>query len=417
MKREHIVAQGNNFYGSILDLNGKQLCLAGNRHVNLGDFIDLEIYLQPGDPFPLRVRGRSLQSSNLDEHSVFINLDLEPSHHRKPRRSLQVSGALFLSQQRTGKGLSLEPREIAAMKHSQPLVQADQVFPSLLPKTGHKVARTQAPSDYPKRGEVPESWDAIDEKYQPKPYTAQKVLKADWAESADYSLALEVRAKRLGCETGDLESLFPSYETLTFDFGVPKNPRGPTGIMGRGVLGRYGPNFAADPMVFRVQDGFLDMVAIQRRDNHKWAIPGGMVDHDEKVSQTLARELAEEALGLEASPEQAKAWQERFGALFEKEATLVYQGYIDDFRNTDDAYMQTSAYSLFLDAKMAEFLHWDLQLQAGDDAAEARWMRVCERELADMHANHADLVRRAVQIWEKDRPVQVLANGAVNATE
>ena len=31
--------------------------------------------------------------------------------------------------------------------------------------------------------------------------------------------------------------------------GIPQNPRGRTGIKGRGLLGRWGPNHAADPIV------------------------------------------------------------------------------------------------------------------------------------------------------------------------
>lgn len=38
------------------------------------------------------------------------------------------------------------------------------------------------------------------------------------------------------------------------------------------------------------------MVAIQRRDNLMWAIPGGMVDAGEKASATLKREFIEEAM-------------------------------------------------------------------------------------------------------------------------
>ena len=33
--------------------------------------------------------------------------------------------------------------------------------------------------------------------------------------------------------------------------GMPMNVRGRTGMEGRGVLGRYGPNHAADPIVTR----------------------------------------------------------------------------------------------------------------------------------------------------------------------
>ena len=38
------------------------------------------------------------------------------------------------------------------------------------------------------------------------------------------------------------------------------------------------------------------MVTILRGDNKLWAIPGGMVDPGEKVSNTLKREFMEEAL-------------------------------------------------------------------------------------------------------------------------
>lgn len=35
------------------------------------------------------------------------------------------------------------------------------------------------------------------------------------------------------------------------EYGVPLNPFGRTGIRGRGLLGRWGPNHAADPIVTR----------------------------------------------------------------------------------------------------------------------------------------------------------------------
>lgn len=40
----------------------------------------------------------------------------------------------------------------------------------------------------------------------------------------------------------------------------------------------------------------LQMVAIERLDTKEWAIPGGMVDPGEKVSETVKREFMEEAL-------------------------------------------------------------------------------------------------------------------------
>jgi ADP-ribose pyrophosphatase len=86
-----------------------------------------------------------------------------------------------------------------------------------------------------------------------------------------------------------------------------RNPVGRTGLIGKGCLGRWGPNHAADPIVTRFdsmhigkrssisevscsrwkRDGrgnmmkhgssgrpILQFVAIQRRDSGEWAIPG-----------------------------------------------------------------------------------------------------------------------------------------------
>ena len=67
------------------------------------------------------------------------------------------------------------------------------------------------------------------------------------------------------------------------------NIRGRTGLKGRGVLGKWGPNHAADPIVTRWKRNdngdvvtsdrtgkkVAQFVSIQRRDTKEWAIPGG----------------------------------------------------------------------------------------------------------------------------------------------
>jgi hypothetical protein len=81
-------------------------------------------------------------------------------------------------------------------------------------------------------------------------------------------------------------------ECVRFDpvSGAPRNPRGRTGMRGRGALGRWGPNEAADPIVTRFnENGQLQFVAIKRKDKGEWAIPGGMLREGEDVSQALRR--------------------------------------------------------------------------------------------------------------------------------
>ena len=74
----------------------------------------------------------------------------------------------------------------------------------------------------------------------------------------------------------------PTFEqsqltALTFDevSHAPRNPHGRTGMSGRGLLGLWGPNHAADPIVTRWDPSDrnrLQMVAIQRKDTGEWAV-------------------------------------------------------------------------------------------------------------------------------------------------
>ncbi len=53
-------------------------------------------------------------------------------------------------------------------------------------------------------------------------------------------------------------------------------------VSGRGLLGRWGPNHAGDPVVTRwAKDGkekVLEIILVQRKDTGELALPGGMVD-------------------------------------------------------------------------------------------------------------------------------------------
>ena len=62
------------------------------------------------------------------------------------------------------------------------------------------------------------------------------------------------------------------------------------------LLGRYGPNHAADPIVTRFHKGRLQVVLVRRRDTDELAFPGGMVDPGSTVSRTLKGEFTEEAI-------------------------------------------------------------------------------------------------------------------------
>jgi ADP-ribose pyrophosphatase len=159
----------------------------------------------------------------------------------------------------------------------------------------------------------------------------------------------------------------------------PRNPRGRTGTTGRGLLGKWGANKAADPIVLRrSSDGNTQMAAIRRADTG--AIPGGMVDDGEHISAALKREFTEEA----ASKCDPALVADIFGC-----GLKVYEGYVDDPRNTNNAWMETSVYVYKAPSTVIE-------LCAGSDATRARWINV--DELTHLYADHRMFLDKALAV-------------------
>ncbi|KAG1658468.1 ADP-ribose pyrophosphatase, mitochondrial [Nymphon striatum] len=199
------------------------------------------------------------------------------------------------------------------------------------PQTQSKIHRFQVPDDKV-------SWKVSWSEYNPVKYTAQHILKQPWADP----------------EIG--------------------NPVGRTGISGRGLLGRWGPNHAADPIVTRYSmwkrdadgniikdeisntplmfcsEGFpcpcryflmlndpiipgigipVDSEDLLIDEHFSWTTPllQGMVDPGEKVSQTLKREFSEEALNsLCLKDEEKKIIENIINIFFDNGTVAVKKG-------------------------------------------------------------------------------------------
>ncbi|XP_077068579.1 ADP-ribose pyrophosphatase, mitochondrial isoform X2 [Siphateles boraxobius] len=235
-------------------------------------------------------------------------------------------------------------------------------------------------------------WETDWPQYSPVNYTASTVLKNPvWA---DREIGKFLQFNSLDGSV-DRRSHEGPYRIQN---GKPLNPHGRTGLEGRGLLGRWGPNHAADPIVTRwkrdskgqsvhhttSQLPMLQFVSIKRLDCGEWAIPGGMVDPGERISQTLQREFSEEALNsLQASASERENIQKRITKLFSSEGLQVYKGYVDDPRNTDNAWMETVAVNFHDESGNSVS---ELPLHAGDDAGQVSWIDVDSS--LDLYANH-----------------------------
>ena len=178
--------------------------------------------------------------------------------------------------------------------------------------------------------------------------------------------------------------------TVNFDSaGRPLNPDGRIGLQGRGQLGKWGANFAADPIVTRIErhSGLLQIILIERDDCGELALPGGMVDSGEAPVQTLARELFEETKAQ----------------LCFDNASIVYQGVVDDRRNTDNAWIETSAAHLHLADDVAD----QVELRAGDGTNSAAWYTLTPQLLEALYSSHAQLIRIALAQYLKEQSAKI----------
>lgn len=249
---------------------------------------------------------------------------------------------------------------------------------------------------YPNRLTIPVhriKWNVSWPKYNPPRFTGESVINNSRNNSkgnkwADPEIIYQVLLPGEKWNDGSRKS----YEGI-YDFdksGRPRNPCGRTGLSDRGSLGKWGPNHAADPIVTRYdpeRPDILQVIAIQRRDTGEWALPGGMVDTDEHITDTVKREFTEET-GNFTDETESNHFEELTNKLF-KSGKCIYKGYVDDLRNTDNAWIETTAYHFHCDREIAK----SLTLNAGDDAKNVKWLDV-DNNLR-LHANHNDWVKLA----------------------
>lgn len=239
----------------------------------------------------------------------------------------------------------------------------------------HVKSRTEKPDSYPTRAHVPDDKVAFatpHATYEPSYHVDATVLKRPvWADPEDITQVKHAFKSNAG--------------TITFnDKGHPQNPMGRTGIEGRGLLGAWGANQAGDPILTKVNpnSGKLELLVIQRKDSGQWALPGGMVDAGENIFKTIARELEEETtVKLDFS-----------------DAKHVYQGYVDDRRNTDNAWMETTVKHKHLTGKLAA----QVNPHVGDEA-DARFIPLTKADVDSLYASHGTFVKQALREMLKDK--------------
>lgn len=222
----------------------------------------------------------------------------------------------------------------------------------------------------------------VDGIYHPRPA---------WADPDYNKIAMSFRKNRFTYHNdGVLKTLKDSMIDFDKD-GKPLFPGHYPNVKryGRGVLGKWGPNHAADPIAIRVgrvwfKECYYALV-IKRKDTNEWAFPGGMVDPGESITQTLARELREEAADL------PDGLLESF--LNDKLNQIVLYNGINwtDPRNTFHAWMETSVVMFFIPKDICANMR--LRPQASE-TLDARWVRM-DSDFSLLYSDHGKFAKHA----------------------
>ncbi|XP_048050691.1 transient receptor potential cation channel subfamily M member 2 isoform X2 [Megalobrama amblycephala] len=141
--------------------------------------------------------------------------------------------------------------------------------------------------------------------------------------------------------TSYLPPIYNQHDSSNSDTSVLdkyRNPEGRTGIRGKGALERLGPNHILHPIFTRWRDAehtVLEFLSVCEDAEKPGSLPGGPAKPDEPLPQTLERILGKKLHDKTRSQLEA--------------GEKVYKGYVDDSRNTDNAWVETTIITLHCD--------------------------------------------------------------------
>ena len=175
-----------------------------------------------------------------------------------------------------------------------------------------------------------------------------------------------------------LKPLSESRVPYDHNHGRYLNPGGKTGLIGRGVLGWFGPNHAADNIVTREHGPHFQVLLVEKHQNDGVALafPAGMVEPGMDVVTTLKKKLTEEAV------ESGDAVNQLFETC---KQNVVYSGIVDDYRNTDWAWIETTAVWFHATTLIGSL---ELRVKDKEEIRGVRWVNI--EDVTEMYASHMD---------------------------
>ncbi|XP_069827973.1 transient receptor potential cation channel subfamily M member 2-like [Dendropsophus ebraccatus] len=249
----------------------------------------------------------------------------------------------------------------------------------------------QYPDSRVTRHPVPDElvpWEVAFPDYNPPLYNAERY------DRGTYDPAQEMeQQKRKYNEVDGLMDFRSSLGKYRLENNLPVNPMGRTGLRGIGSLRWFGPNHSLHPVLtrwstnkagapsMRLSRRMLEVLVVKLRRNEMWALPGGTLDPGEQVPlkfQTLLK----------------RGYLSEFLALLGA-GTEVFHGYLDDPRNTDNAWIETLAINIHLDTKESNdrFLQ---NVKESDFEVSLRW-QILDHKIP-LYANEKEILQLTAEL-------------------
>ncbi|KAM9347244.1 transient receptor potential cation channel subfamily M member 2 [Symphorus nematophorus] len=165
-----------------------------------------------------------------------------------------------------------------------------------------------------------------------------------------------------------------------------RNPGGRTGIRGRGALSCLGPNLTVDLVLTRWRDAersVLEYLAVWGEGQGTMTLPGGPTQSAVQLPVNLKRTLGKNL----------------YEKLNEKvtEGTKVFEGYVDDCRNTDNAWVETTVLNIHLDR--ASQVMVDVNNMVVSSHGYVQWQEVSGR--TRLGSNQRDSLRQVAELHNR----------------
>jgi ADP-ribose pyrophosphatase len=244
----------------------------------------------------------------------------------------------------------------------------------------HLRIRAERPASYPARQRIsidegPWMLDCPD--YDP-PYHVDEAVLANDSSKVDDGWADPEDVASIGNEFASREAKHRD------DLGRPLNPRGRTGIAGRGLLGYWGPNLSVAAVVIRAnRTGELEILLGQKDGETELEMAKGFLHTGETPEDSLRRVLGTET-----------GWAPE--AVSDE---VVFEGYTFDPRQTDHAWVESRVYLLDTgDGAAPE------SFDPGGEFDEVKWWPLKAETINKVPSGTARFIREAVNaLKDSDR--------------